>query len=133
MKKSLGSKQNQMTKEHIEKITKLFLENASNKDCKILDNEDFGYTKIIIEKPKSIEALKDDEKFAKLKDKDKILEKLEQLEQNPQDFKNREEFIKFLGVKLKKAKKISLSIVIKLTILKKFHSKQTYKTTMTQK
>ncbi|WP_251823601.1 N-6 DNA methylase, partial [Campylobacter jejuni] len=79
MKKSLGSKQNEMTKEHIEKITKLFLENASNKDCKILDNEDFGYTKIIIEKPKSIEALKDDEKFAKLKDKDKILEKLEQL------------------------------------------------------
>lgn len=103
MKKSLGSKQNEMTKEHIEKITKLFLENASNKDCKILDNEDFGYTKIIIEKPKSIEALKDDEKFAKLKDKDKILEKLEQLEQNLQDFKNREEFIKFLGVKLKKS------------------------------
>lgn len=103
MKKSLGSKQNEMTKEHIEKITKLFLENASNKDCKILDNEDFGYTKIIIEKPKSIEALKDDEKFAKLKDKDKILEKLQELEQNPQDFKNREEFIKFLGVKLKKS------------------------------
>lgn len=103
MKKSLGSKQNEMTKEHIEKITKLFLENASNKDCKILDNEDFGYIKIIIEKPKSIEALKDDEKFAKLKDKDKILEKLQELEQNPQDFKNREEFIKFLGVKLKKS------------------------------
>ncbi|UKW10539.1 N-6 DNA methylase [Campylobacter jejuni] len=103
MKKSLGSKQNEMTKEHIEKITKLFLENASNKDCKILDNEDFGYTKIIIEKPKSIEFLKDDEKFAKLKDKDKILEKLQELEQNPQDFKNREEFIKFLGVKLKKS------------------------------
>ncbi|ECL0426530.1 SAM-dependent DNA methyltransferase [Campylobacter coli] len=103
MKKSLGSKQNEMTKEHIEKITKLFLENVPNKDCKIFDNEDFGYTKIIIEKPKSIEFLKDDEKFAKLKDKDKILEKLEQLEKNPQDFKNREEFIKFLGVKLKKS------------------------------
>lgn len=98
-----------------------------------MDNEDFGYTKIIIEKPKSIEFLKDDEKFAKLKDKDKILEKLQELEQNPQDFKNREEFIKFLGVKLKKAKKISSSIVTKPTILKKFHSKQTYKTTMTQK
>ncbi|ELZ6049344.1 SAM-dependent DNA methyltransferase [Campylobacter jejuni] len=103
MKKSLGSKQNEMTKEHIEKITKLFLENASNKDCKILDNEDFGYTKIIIEKPKSIEFLKDDEKFAKLKDKDKILEKLQELEQNPQDFEDRNEFISFLGVKLKKS------------------------------
>ncbi|ELP5687465.1 N-6 DNA methylase [Campylobacter jejuni] len=103
MKKSLGQKQNEMTKEHIEKITELFLNFTSSKDCKILDNEDFGYTKIIIEKPKSVEFLKDDEKFAKLKDKDKILEKLQELEQNPQDFKNREEFIKFLGVKLKKS------------------------------
>ncbi|EAL9772413.1 SAM-dependent DNA methyltransferase [Campylobacter lari] len=103
MKKSLGSKQNEMTKEHIEKITKLFLENVSNKDCKIFDNEDFGYTKITIEKPKSIEALKDDEKFAKFKDKDKILEKLKELEQNPQDFEDRNEFISFLGVKLKKS------------------------------
>lgn len=103
MKKSLGSKQNEMTKEHIEKITELFLNFTSSKDCKILDNEDFGYTKITIEKPKSIEALRDDEKFAKLKDKEKILEKLQELEQNPQDFKDREEFIKFLGVKLKKS------------------------------
>ncbi len=103
MKKSLGSKQNEMTKEHIEKITELFLNFTSSKDCKILDNEDFGYTKIIIEKPKSIEALKEDEKFAKLKDKEKILEKLQELEQNPQDFEDRSEFISFLGVKLKKS------------------------------
>ncbi|HAA2021458.1 TPA_asm: SAM-dependent DNA methyltransferase [Campylobacter jejuni] len=103
MKKSLGSKQNEMTKEHIEKITKLFLENVPNKDCKIFDNEDFGYIKITIEKPKSIEILKDDEKFAKFKDKDKILEKLQELEQNPQDFEDRNEFISFLGVKLKKS------------------------------
>ncbi|XGQ70591.1 N-6 DNA methylase [Campylobacter hepaticus] len=103
MKKSLGFKQNEMSKEHIGEITKLFLENISNEDCKIYDNEDFGYTKIIIEKPKSIEVLKDDEKFKKLKDKEKILEKLKILEQNTQDFKNRKEFIDFLGVKLKKS------------------------------
>lgn len=103
MKKSLGSKQNEMTKEHIEKITDLFLNFSENEDCKVLDNEDFGYTKITIEKPKSIEFLKEDEKFSKLKDKEKILEKLQELEQNPQDFKDREEFINFLGVKLKKS------------------------------
>lgn len=103
MKKSLGSKQNEMTKEHIEKITDLFLNFSENEDCKVLDNEDFGYTKITIEKPKSIEVLKDDEKFSKLKDKEKILEKLQELEQNPQDFKDREEFIKFLDIKLKKS------------------------------
>ncbi len=103
MKKSLGSKQNEMTKEHIEKITDLFLNFSENEDCKVLDNEDFGYAKITIEKPKSIEFLKEDEKFSKLKDKEEILEKLQELEQNPQDFKDKEEFIKFLGVKLKKS------------------------------
>ncbi|MBZ7960516.1 N-6 DNA methylase [Campylobacter molothri] len=103
MKKSLGSKQNEMTKEHLEKITKLFLENISNEDSKILDNIEFGYTKITIEKPKSIENLELDERFAKLKDKDKILEKLKELEKNPKEFESKEEFIKFLGVKLKKS------------------------------
>ncbi|MBZ7940238.1 class I SAM-dependent DNA methyltransferase [Campylobacter molothri] len=103
MKKSLGSKQNEMTKEHLEKITKLFLKNISNEDSKILDNIEFGYTKITIEKPKSIENLELDERFAKLKDKDKILEKLKELEKNPKEFENKEEFIKFLGVKLKKS------------------------------
>ncbi|MBZ7973777.1 N-6 DNA methylase [Campylobacter molothri] len=103
MKKSLGSKQNEMTKEHLEKITKLFLENISNEDSKILDNIEFGYTKITIEKPKSIENLELDERFAKLKDKDKILEKLKELEKNPKEFQSKEEFIKFLGVKLKKS------------------------------
>lgn len=103
MKKSLGSKQNEMTKEHLEKITELFLENISNEDSKILDNIEFGYTKITIEKPKSIENLELDERFAKLKDKDKILEKLKELEKNPKEFQSKEEFIKFLGVKLKKS------------------------------
>lgn len=103
MKKSLGSKQNEMTKEHLEKITELFLENISNEDSKILDNIEFGYTKITIEKPKSIENLELDERFAKLKDKDKILEKLKELEKNPKEFESKEEFIKFLGVKLKKS------------------------------
>ncbi|MBZ7967982.1 N-6 DNA methylase [Campylobacter molothri] len=103
MKKSLGSKQNEMTKEHLEKITELFLENISNEDSKILNNIEFGYTKITIEKPKSIENLELDERFAKLKDKDKILEKLKELEKNPKEFESKKEFIKFLGVKLKKS------------------------------
>ncbi|PZT48919.1 DNA methylase [Helicobacter valdiviensis] len=103
MKKSLGQKQNEMTKEHIEKITDLFLNFSENEDCKILDNSDFGYTKILIEKPKSTESLKDDEKFAKLKDKDKILQKLQELESSPKDFKDRAEFFSYLGVKLKKS------------------------------
>lgn len=103
MKKSLGQKQNEMTQEHIRKITDLFLNFSENEDCKVLDNSDFGYTKILIEKPKSIESLKDDEKFNALKDKDKILEKLKELESKPKDFKDRAEFFAYLGVKLKRA------------------------------
>ena len=103
MKKSLGQKQNEMTQKHIRKITDLFLSFESSKDCKVLDNSDFGYTKILIEKPRSIESLQDDEKFNALKDKDKILEKLKELESKPKDFKDRAEFFAYLGVKLKRA------------------------------
>ncbi|MBS4314104.1 type I restriction-modification system subunit M [Campylobacter vulpis] len=103
MKKSLGQKQNSMLKEHIDKITELFLANRENDDCKIFDNSEFGYTKITIERPKSIELLVNDEKFQALKDKDKILAKLQELEISPQDFTSRADFINFLDVKLKKA------------------------------
>ena len=103
MKKSLGQKQNNMTKEHIDKITNLFLANKENDDCKIFDNTEFGYTKITIERPKSIEFLVNDEKFQALQDKDKILAKLQELDSKPQDFTSRADFINFLDVKLKKA------------------------------
>ena len=103
MKKSLGQKQNNMTKEHIDKITNLFLANKENDDCKIFDNTEFGYTKITIERPKSIEILLNDEKFQALDQKDELVSKLKELEANPQDFTSKEDFINFLDVKLKKA------------------------------
>ncbi|TNB61899.1 type I restriction-modification system subunit M [Campylobacter helveticus] len=103
MKKSLGQKQNNMTKEHIDKITNLFLANIQNDDCKIFDNDEFGYTKITIERPKSIEILLNDEKFQALEQKDELVSKLKELEANPQDFTSKEDFINFLDVKLKKA------------------------------
>lgn len=83
MKKSLGKKSKQMLTSHIDTITDLFLRFADKKDdesCLVLDNEDFGYVKIIIEKPKTREALLANDKFALLKDKDKILAKLKELE-----------------------------------------------------
>lgn len=103
MKKSLGQKQNNMTKEHIDKITNLFLANKENDDCKIYDNTEFGYAKITIERPKSMEILLNDEKFQTLEQKDELVSKLKELEANPQDFTSKEDFINFLDVKLKKA------------------------------
>lgn len=106
MKKSLGKKQNEMLKSHIDKITNLFLNHGAETiqlDTKILENQELGYTEITIEKPKSIEVLKEDERFLKLKNKDEILEKLKELEQNPKEFKDRKEFIQFLGITFKKS------------------------------
>lgn len=83
MKKSLGKKSKQMLSTHIDTITDLFLRFADKKDdesCLVLDNDDFGYVKIIIEKPKTCEALTANDKFANLKDKDTILAKLKELE-----------------------------------------------------
>jgi type I restriction enzyme M protein len=51
MKKSLGSKRNELTQNNIEDITKLFLEFAETEHSKIFDNKDFGYSQIIVRRP----------------------------------------------------------------------------------
>lgn len=102
MKKSLGSKQNEMTEEHIKLISNLFLEYKNDAECKVFDNEDFGYTKIIIEKPKAYEDIKDDEKFQELKEHDKIAKKLKTIEEEKKEFQNKEDFEKYLDTKLTK-------------------------------
>lgn len=58
MRKSLGSKRKEFSSEQIEKIVSLYeaFENADSKLSKVLDNDDFGYTTVTIERP-----LRDDE------------------------------------------------------------------------
>lgn len=102
MKKSLGDKQHEMTDEHVKLITDMFINYDDNNDCMILDNEEFGYTKIVIEKPKSIEDLLQDEKFLELEKKDEIITKLKEIEEQKIEFENKDEFKKYLGVKLTK-------------------------------
>lgn len=55
MRKSLGSKRNEISTAQISEIVKLYTDFKENERCKIFDNADFGYRKIIIERP-----LKDD-------------------------------------------------------------------------
>ena len=55
MRKSLGSKRNEISDEQILEIVKLHNDFKENELCRIFDNEDFGYRKITIERP-----LKDD-------------------------------------------------------------------------
>ncbi len=51
MSKSLGNKRNELSEQHIIDITKLYGEFKETEDCKIFDNEDFGYSKVIVERP----------------------------------------------------------------------------------
>jgi type I restriction enzyme M protein len=51
MRKGLGNKRQYFTDEHIRQITKIYTDFAESKVSKIFDNEDFGYTKVTVERP----------------------------------------------------------------------------------
>jgi len=51
MRKSLGNKRNYLNDEDIDKIVEMYDDFKENKYCKIFDNEEFGYTKVIVERP----------------------------------------------------------------------------------
>lgn len=50
-RKSLGSKRNDIPEKYIELITKTYADFKENEISKIFDNEDFGYSKIVVERP----------------------------------------------------------------------------------
>lgn len=62
MRKSLGSKRNQLVNEHIEAIQDLYFDFKENEYSKIFDNEDFGSYQITVHQPEK------DEKGAIVKD-----------------------------------------------------------------
>lgn len=51
MKKSLGSKRNELVPKNINDITKLYLEFKETEHSKIFDNNEFGYAQIIVHRP----------------------------------------------------------------------------------
>ncbi|MDD3839429.1 MAG: class I SAM-dependent DNA methyltransferase [Clostridia bacterium] len=51
MRKSLGNKRNEISEEQIKEITRIYGEFRENEYCKIFDNQDFGYQKIVVERP----------------------------------------------------------------------------------
>lgn len=101
MRKSLGSKRKFIDKTQIDEIEKIYQSFQESKYSKIFDNSDFGYTKITIERPKNLEELKDDEKFESLDKKDEIAKILQKIEDEKIEFNSRNEFVKYLKIKLK--------------------------------
>lgn len=51
MSKSLGDKRNELSEDHINDITRIYGDFQEGEYCKIFDNEDFGYSKVVVERP----------------------------------------------------------------------------------
>ena len=75
MKSSLGMKRNEINEKQKEEITRIFKDFKEEEFSKIFDNDDFGYTRITVERPlkrnfeaseQRIEILKQDKNFNKL-------------------------------------------------------------------
>lgn len=54
-RKSLGNKRNDIPKHYIDEITQIYADFTENEVSKIFDNEDFGYSKIVVERPQKDE------------------------------------------------------------------------------
>ena len=55
MRKSLGSKRNELTTQHIEAIQEMYFDFEENEYSKIFDNEDFGFNQITVHQPEKDE------------------------------------------------------------------------------
>lgn len=142
MKKSMGSKRNEITEEQIEKIVQLYGSFQEGEYVKIFDNEDFGYSKITVERPlrlnfqiseERIDRVTEEKGFKNLatskkkgeagqkeieqgkKLQEEIIQVLRGL-QSDTVYKNRETFTKMLKDELKKAG-ISVGVPVLKAIL----------------
>lgn len=106
MRKSLGNKRHELTEGHISEIVRLYGDMREGENCKIFDNEDFGYNKITVERPlrlnfkvdsERIENLYNETAFKKLGEElqKQIIEALSSIKSDT-IYKNREEFIKVI-------------------------------------
>lgn len=55
-RKSLGNKRNDIPKHHIDEITNIYANFKETEVSKIFDNEEFGYSKIVVERPEKDES-----------------------------------------------------------------------------
>lgn len=66
MRKSLGEKRHQISQKQIEEIIRIYGEFKEQDNVKIFDNEDFGYQKIVVERPLKLNFKIDDERIERL-------------------------------------------------------------------
>ncbi|MCD2137561.1 type I restriction-modification system subunit M [Salinicoccus halitifaciens] len=66
MRKSLGEKRNQISQYQIDEIIRIYGEFKEQDNVKIFDNEDFGYQKIVVERPLKLNFIVNDERIERL-------------------------------------------------------------------
>lgn len=66
MRKSLGSKRNELSVEDIERLSKIYGEFEENEYCKIFENKEFGFLKVTIERPLQLNFRIDHERMENL-------------------------------------------------------------------
>jgi len=66
MRKSLGNKRNEISKQQIDEIVKIYGDFKDGEYCKIFDNEDFGYNKIVVERPLRLNFKVDEDRIKEL-------------------------------------------------------------------
>ena len=68
MRKSLGNKRNQLSDDNIATITRIYGEAQPGEQSKIFDNEDFGFRRIVVERPLRLNFQASPERLDRLKD-----------------------------------------------------------------
>lgn len=136
LRKSLGKKRNELTREHIKKITEIYADFEENKFCKILPNEEFLYKEYAVYQPmqrsygittERIENLVNNNVLSNFFDADKF-EELSLME--PRPAKEEKEYKKY-----ERNKPIFVSIIEKLNnnkIENKFNSKNEFLPVLTK-
>ena len=67
MRRSLGNKRNELSAENIKEVVLLYGEFAEGNNSKIFDNEDFGYRRIVVERPLRLNFQASSERLERVK------------------------------------------------------------------
>ena len=68
MRKSLGNKRNELSQENISEIVRLYGEFKEAERSKIFDNDDFGYRRIVVERPLRLNFQASPERIERLRE-----------------------------------------------------------------
>jgi type I restriction enzyme M protein len=68
MRKSLGNKRNELSQAHIDDVVRLYGEFKENERSKVFDNDDFGYRRIVVERPLRLNFQASPERIERVKE-----------------------------------------------------------------